>query len=101
MKAFYNGRIVPKEDVRVHVDTVAFKYGAMVFEGIRAYWNETEGQLYAFRLADHARRLEDSVQIMRMNTPLVGDDYEQAVLEALEANEVRQSAHVRQMVWVD
>jgi branched-chain amino acid aminotransferase len=101
MKAFYNGKIVPKEDVRVHVDTVGFKYCAMVFEGIRAYWNDAERQLYAFRLPDHARRLEDSVRVMRMNTPLASPDYERAVLQALEANEIVQSAHIRQMVWVD
>ena len=34
-----NGDLVPYGDARVHIQTTAFKYGAVVFEGLRAYWN--------------------------------------------------------------
>ncbi|MBM3776546.1 MAG: branched-chain amino acid aminotransferase [Acidobacteria bacterium] len=101
MKAFYNGALIPKPDLNVHCDTVAFKYGAMVFEGIRAYWNAERRQLYVFRLDDHARRLEDSVRVMRMETSLTAGDFSRAVVAALEGNEIREGAHIRQMVWVD
>ncbi|MFN0168237.1 MAG: aminotransferase class IV [Bryobacteraceae bacterium] len=101
MKAFHNGKVVQKDQVNVNVDTVGFKYGAMVFEGLRAYWNEDEEQLFVFRMADHAQRLEDSVKLMRMETELNQRDFSAAVVEVLDANEIRQSAHVRQMVWVD
>ncbi len=101
MKVFLNGNLVQKIDAHVNVDTVAFKYGAMVFEGIRAYWNESEEQLFVFRLEDHARRLQASVQVMRMETTLNKGDYASAVLETLRENDVRQPAHIRQMVYVD
>ncbi|MDE0432838.1 MAG: aminotransferase class IV [Bryobacterales bacterium] len=101
MKALHNDRLIPKDQTKVQLDTVAFKYAAMVFEGIRAYWNETEEQLFVFRLGDHARRLENSVRIMRMDTRLMAKDYSSAVLRVLEANAIRQDAHIRQMVYVD
>ena len=45
--ALCNGRIVPKQEASVDLNAVAFKYAAMVFEGVRAYWNDEEKQLYA------------------------------------------------------
>ena len=101
MKALHNDRLIPKDQTKVQLDTVAFKYAAMVFEGIRAYWNEAEEQLFVFRLGDHARRLENSVRIMRMDTRLTAEDYSSAVLRVLDANAIRQDAHIRQMVYVD
>ena len=100
-KVFLNGKLVAKADAAVSIDSVAFKYAAMVFEGIRGYWNEKEGQLFVFRLADHARRLEESVRVMRMETSLTGIDLSEAVLRVLEANAVSQDVHIRQMVYVD
>ena len=38
-----NGELVPYGEARVHVLTTALKYGATVFEGLRAYWNEEPG----------------------------------------------------------
>ena len=101
MKALHNDLLIPQEQTKVQLDTVAFKYAAMVFEGIRAYWNKKEEQLFVFRLGDHARRLENSVRIMRMETDLTARDYCGAVLRVLEANSIRQDVHIRQMVYVD
>ena len=96
-----NGRLVPHREATVGVNTAAFKYAAMVFEGIRGYWNEGEKQLFVFRLSEHSRRLEDSVRVMGMETDLRSRDFSQAVLHVLEANAVAQDVHVRQMVYVD
>ncbi len=65
MKALHNDRLIAKDQTKVQLDTVAFKYAAMVFEGIRAYWNNNEEQLFVFRLGDNAHRLENSVRIVR------------------------------------
>jgi branched-chain amino acid aminotransferase len=100
-QVFLNGKLVAKADAAVSIDSVAFKYAGMVFEGIRGYWNEKEEQLFVFRLADHARRLEESVRVMRMDTELTATDFTQAVLLVLGANAVRQDVHIRQMVYVE
>lgn len=101
MKALHNDRLIAKDQTKVQLDTVAFKYAAMVFEGIRAYWNNNEEQLFVFRLGDNAHRLENSVRIVRMETQLTAKDYSSAVLRVLEANLLRQDAHIRQMVYAD
>src|SRR6266508_505647 len=101
LKVLLNGRIVNPAEAAVGVDTVAFKYGAMVFEGIRAYWSEQHRQLFLFRRDDHARRLEDSVRVMRMDTQLRRAEYADAVLHVLRSNNVQCHAHIRQMVYVD
>ena len=69
-QVFLNGKLVPKDDARVSIDSVAFKYGAMVFEGLRGYWNEARQELFVFRLNEHSRRLRNSIQVMRMETDL-------------------------------
>ncbi|MCI0627540.1 MAG: aminotransferase class IV [Acidobacteria bacterium] len=99
-KVFLNGELVPKDDARVSIDTVAFKYGAMVFEGLRGYWNETRQELFVFRLNDHSHRLRNSVQVMRMETDLREEDFSKAVLDVLRANSVKEDVHIRQMMYV-
>lgn len=100
-QVFLNGKMVLSSQANVSMDSVAFKYAAMVFEGIRGYWNESERQLFVFRLTDHARRLEDSVRVMGMETELKSADFSRAVLLAVAANAVTQNVHIRQMVYVE
>ncbi|MBM3802021.1 MAG: branched-chain amino acid aminotransferase [Acidimicrobiia bacterium] len=68
---------------------------------MRAYWNESAGQLFVFRLDDHSNRLEQSVRLMRMDSALTASDFSTAVLRTLRENAVRQTVHIRQMVYVD
>src|SRR5688572_20325548 len=70
-----NGELVLYDEARVHVLTTALKYGATVFEGLRAYWNETTGELYGFRLREHFQRLVESLRICRMPSPRDVDGY--------------------------
>lgn len=98
---FLNGRMVPYGEAKVHALIPAMKYGASVFEGLRAYWNEGEQQLYIFRLDAHTRRLHQSMKIMRMDIPdsiyHINDD----TIAVLGKNQIRQDCHIRQLVFVD
>lgn len=98
---YLNGELVPYERATVHVMTPAMKYGAAVYEGIRAYWNAEEEQLYVFRLEEHARRLQNSMKAMRMERNYDLEELCAAVLETLRANGFRQDLHIRQSVFVD
>jgi branched-chain amino acid aminotransferase len=64
--AFFKGKIVPVEEAKISVMTHAFNYGTAVFEGLRAYWNAPERQLYVFKLPEHFARLHRSARIMRV-----------------------------------
>ena len=95
-KVFLNGRIVSKSEAAISLDSVAFKYGAKVFEGIRGYWNDDLAKLFVFRLTEHSLRLDQSVKITRMETQLKPEDYRKAVLDVLKANSMKQTVHIRQ-----
>ena len=57
--------LVKWEEATCHISSLAFKYGAAVFEGVRAYWNEDQQTLYVWQLNEHLKRLEYSQRFMR------------------------------------
>jgi len=60
-----------------------FLYGDGVFEGIRSY-NGT-----VFKLKEHLRRLYDSAKAIRLDIPLEPEEMEEAILETIRKNELR------------
>ena len=50
---YFNKQFVPLSEAKVSIRTNALHYGSGVFEGIRAYWNASERQLFVFRLLEH------------------------------------------------
>ncbi len=93
--AFFGGEIVPIEEAKVSIMTSAFNYGTGVFEGIRAYWNEQEGQLYVFRLLDHYRRFLRSCKILMIELPYDAEQLAQKTLELLNREGYRQDTYIR------
>jgi branched-chain amino acid aminotransferase len=96
-----NGELVAYQDARVHVLTTALKYGACVFEGLRAYWNAEHGELYGFRLREHFQRLVESLRICRMPTPRDVDGYVADLVRLMRANELRENLHIRVSAYID
>ena len=45
-----NGNLMPLENAKVSITAPGLSYAALVFEGIRAYWNDDIKELYLFRL---------------------------------------------------
>ena len=97
----FNGEIVPYQDAKVHVLTPGLKYGTGVFEGLRAYWNDSQGELHIFRLREHLDRLQYSLRVMRYEHQLTNEVIERALLDLVRANEMREDLHIRLLVWVD
>src|SRR5688572_1234474 len=64
---WFDGQWTPLADAKVGIMTHSFLYGTAVFEGIRAYWNEEQGQLYLLRLREHYERIRDSSKILLMD----------------------------------
>jgi branched-chain amino acid aminotransferase len=86
-----NGEYVKKEDAKVSVFDHGFLYGDGVFEGIRVY----DGNV--FRLREHLVRLYDSAKSILLNIPYTLDEMEQAVVETVRKNELR-DAYIRLIV---
>lgn len=96
-----NGNVVPVDEAKINVLSPTSQFGANVFEGIRCYWNADEQQLFAFRLADHYRRLLRSIKIFRLNSPYTVADFTKGLLDVVTANNYKEDIAVRQTVFVD
>lgn len=92
---FLNGKTVEAEKAMIPVRTHAFLYGTAVFEGIRAYWNDEEKQLYVFRAPEHYERLLRSAKIMYMNSPYTVEEYCKITKDLLKKNNYKQDAYMR------
>jgi len=97
--AFFEGKIVPIEDAKVSIMTHALNYGTGCFEGIRAYWNEGEGQLYAFRLREHYERLKDSCRILLIDMPYSVQELCDLTVELLRREGFREDAYIRPLAY--
>ena len=86
---YMNGSFVEASKAVIHVHTHAFLYGTAVFEGIRAYYNDEEKQLYAFRVPEHFERLINSSKIMMMQSPHNIDEYCEITRKLLQKNNYR------------
>jgi branched-chain amino acid aminotransferase len=96
-----NGEFVPWEEARVHVSSSCVTLGSRVFEGMRAYWNDSQEQLYIFRSAEHLKRLYQSAKIMRMSPAYSGSQLESAYVELLVKNNYRQDVHFTPAIYFD
>ena len=93
--AYFEGDYVALRDAKVSIMTHAFMYGTATFEGIRAYWNAEQGQLYGLFLRDHMERIRNSAKMLLMeNLPSV-DDLVAIVTETARRNQFREDAYIR------
>ncbi len=95
-----NGKLVPQEQAVLPVNSAAVFYATNVFEGLRAYWNERDGEMYGFRLADHFARLRESMKMMRFSVPYSDDDLFEAVRTVVTGNELREDIHMHMVAYV-
>lgn len=98
---WFNGRVVPYDQARIHVQSAAMKFGAAVYEGLRGYWNADARELYVFRQDAHVQRLCQSLKLMRMEAPFTPAQMRDAVLEVLRANNFREDVHIRQSAFLE
>lgn len=92
---YMNGEYIEKEKATIPVMTHAFLYGTSIFEGIRAYYNKEEDQLYAFRVPEHFERLKRSARIMHMTPTNTIEEYCQITKTLLQKNNYRQNTYIR------
>src|SRR5438093_12213250 len=71
---FFEGQIVHYEDAYLPPMTHALHYGTGCFEGIRAYWNAAQSQLYLLQAEAHYARLRRSAAILRLDLPVSNDE---------------------------
>jgi len=97
--AYFEGKIVPFSEAKVSIMTHAFNYGTGVFEGIRAYWNEQQAQLFVVRLRDHYRRLLQSTTVLRMQLNLDAEQMSDLTVELLRREGYREDVYIRPLAY--
>lgn len=97
-KIWFDGKLVDWEDAKVHVLAHALHYGTGYFEGIRCYVL-ADGQSAVFRLKEHIRRLADSGKILGFPLPYSVKELEQATLEVIRANKLKE-CYVRPLAFL-
>ena len=99
-KMCLDGEIVDYADCKVHAFSGAVKYGAGVFEGIRAYWSARNGELFVFRLREHVERLRFGMRVMRFEPIYDAPFLEECVLKTLKANTIKEDTHIRMIAYL-
>ncbi|HIC08986.1 MAG TPA: branched-chain-amino-acid transaminase [Aquificales bacterium] len=97
--AFFEGKIVPIEEAKISIKTNSFHYGTAVFEGIRAYWNGDEEQLYILAGKEHYERLLKNARAMFMELPYTAEDLVEITKELLKQSGVREDIYIRPIVY--
>jgi branched-chain amino acid aminotransferase len=97
-KIWMDNQMVQWEEARVHVLTHALHYGTGYFEGIRCYAME-DGRSAVFRLGEHLRRFSDSGRILGFSLPYTLEQMEQAVLEVIRANGLKE-CYIRPLAFL-
>ncbi len=96
---FMNGEYVDASTASIPIRTHAFLYGTSVFEGIRAYYNPDESQMYAFRVKEHYERLLRSAKVMWMKSPYSIEEYCNITKELLKKNEYKTDVYIRPTLY--
>ena len=96
---FFNDDFVEESKAVLPIRTHAFLYGTSVFEGIRAYYNDTDNQLYIFRAKEHFERILRSARIMHMECQYSVDEMVKITKDLLFKNGYKQDAYIRPTIY--
>lgn len=97
--AFFRGELVPLSDARISVMTHAFNYGTAVFEGIRAYWNAEQSQLFLLDVIAHFERIKSSARMLMMEVPHSAQELATTTTELLRRDGLREDAYIRPLIY--
>ena len=89
---WYDGKLVPWRDAKVHVLTHALHYASAVFEGERAYGGTI------FKSTQHSERLRRSARVLDFEAPYSAAEIDAAKAQTLQKNGFV-DAYVRPLAW--
>ena len=89
---WFDGKLVPWKDARIHVLTHGLHYGSCIFEGERSY----DGVIY--KCTEHSQRLHKSAEIMDFTIPYSVAELDEAKYLCLKENGLK-DAYIRPVAW--
>ncbi len=97
--AYFRGEFVPLRDANINVMTHGFNYGTAVFEGIRAYWNADEEQLFGLELLAHFERIRASARLLMMEVRQSPEELVEITVELLRRDGLREDVYLRPIIY--
>ncbi len=89
---WFDGKLVPWRDAKIHVLTHALHYASCVFEGERVYGGKV------FHLDEHSQRLIDSAKLLGFEIPIDLKAINDATNAVVKANNIV-DGYVRPVAW--
>jgi branched-chain amino acid aminotransferase len=89
---WFDGKLIPSPEARIHVLTHGLHYGSAVFEGERAYGG------VIFRSREHSERLRHSATILDFEIPYTAAEIDAAKHLVVEKDGIP-NAYVRPIAW--
>jgi branched-chain amino acid aminotransferase len=96
-----NGNLMPLKDAKVSITAPGLSYAALVFEGIRAYWNKEHKQLYIFRLDEHLKRFINSMKLLKFIDYPNLSSIKADILQNIQANNYQEDIYIRLQGYID
>lgn len=89
---WFDGKIVPWKEAKIHVLNHGLHYGSCVFEGERVY----NGKV--FKLTEHSQRLHKSAEILGFKIPFTVEELDDATREIVKIQGIK-DGYVRPVAW--
>jgi branched-chain amino acid aminotransferase len=89
---WFDGKLVPWREAKIHVLTHGLHYASCVFEGERVYGGTI------FKLTEHSERLAASARILDFEIPYSVAEIDRACNEVVAANKIA-DGYVRPLAW--
>lgn len=98
--AYFNRQFVPLSEAKVSIRTNALQYGTGVFEGIRAYWNADEQQLFVFKLPEHYERMVNNCKVMKLKLEHDVKELCAITVDLLRRNRPKEDTYIRPIAYI-
>lgn len=95
---WFDGKFTTLERANVPITTHAIHYGTSIFEGIRAYWNSKN--LNIFRLEDHIKRFRQSGRFYSIALDYTDVQIADAMINLCKKNNMKRSCYIRPFYFV-
>jgi branched-chain amino acid aminotransferase len=96
-----NGNLMPLDKAKVSITAPGLSYAALVFEGIRAYWNDKLNELFIFRLNEHLTRFTNSMKLLKFSEFPDTDTIRNDIYKNLKANNYQEDIYIRLQGYLD
>ena len=94
---WFNGKLIPWQDIKISPLSHSLHYGSGVFEGERFYQSAPD-ETCIFRLQEHSERLLYSAEALKMNIPYTAKELTQATIDTVQSTKLT-SGYIRPLAF--